>query len=154
MVVGNFVALCVIRFEWQGAWVECHAGSPTLEYATLSGLVVDKRVTEQYQRLSTLLDAALRPDQTVLAGPDSPDVYFFTGRRNPTPVMYDIFVAPDRHAVTLHRLAECDDIGAVIFNMVPEFSQPWSEEVGRLLVHRMRRQMQIGKFMVYYNRAD
>lgn len=96
----------------------------------------------------------LSPDQTVLAGPDSPDVYFFTGRRNPMPVMFEMFVSPQDHAAMLCRLVESDDIGAVVFNLYPGFSEPWSEDVGRPLVHRMRRQTRIGKFIVYYDRAD
>lgn len=152
--VGGFVIFCMIRFGWPGAWVEVRVGPPVAEYARLSGLLVDRAVAEQYEHLKALLDDVLRPDQTVLAGPDAPDVYFFTGRRNPTPVMFEMFVSPQDHAAMLRRLVESDDIGAVVFNLYPGFSEPWSEDVGRPLVHRMRRQTRIGKFIVYYDRAD
>jgi len=151
-VVGSFVVFCLIRFGWQGVFVETRVGPPMAECAPISGLLEDRTVAEQYERLAALLDATLRPGQTVLAGPDSPDVYFFTGRRNPTPVMYEMFAAPERHAATLRRLAESDEIGAVIFNMFPGFSEPWSEDVGRPLVQRMRQQTRIGKFIVYFDR--
>jgi len=152
--VGGFVVFCLIRFGSHGVFVETRVGPPEMEYAPLSGLLVDRIVAEQYEQLKALLDDVLRPDQTVLAGPDSPDVYFFTGRRNPTPVMFEMFVTPQDHAAMLRRLAASDDVGAVIFNMFPGFSVPWPEDVGRPLVQRMRQQTQIGKFIVYYDRAD
>jgi len=152
--VAGFVIFCLIRFGLPGVFVEFRLGPPSTQYASLSGLLVAKPLAEHYQQLTKLLDNVLRPDQTVLAGPDSPDVYFFTGRRNPTPVMFEMFAAPHDQAATLRRLAQRDEIGAVIFNMAPGFSKPWPADVGRPLVQHMRRQTQIDRFIVYYDRTD
>jgi hypothetical protein len=152
--IAGFAVFCLIRFGQPGIFVEFTGHASVDGYAPLSGLMVARPVAKHYARLTSLLNEALRPDQTVLAGPDSPDVYFFTGRRNPTPVMYEMFILPHDHSAMLSRLAATDDIGAIILNMEPGFAAPWPEQVGGPLIRHMRRRAQIGKFIVYYDRAD
>lgn len=152
--VGGFVVFCLIRFGSHGVFVETRVGPPEMKYAPLSGLLVDRIVAEQYEQLKALLDDVLWPDQTVLAGPDAPDVYFFTGRRNPTPVMYDMFIEERIHARTLAEIAQRREIGAVVLDMIPAFSDPWPERIGRPLIRDMRRRATIGKYIVFYDRAE
>jgi len=152
--VGGFVVFCLIRFGSHGVFVETRVGPPEMEYAPLSGLLVDRIVAEQYEQLKALLDDVLRPDQTVLAGPDAPDVYFFTGRRNPTPAMYDMFIEERIHARTLAEIVQRREIGAVVLDMIPAFSDPWPERIGRPLIRDMRRRATIGKYVIFYDRAE
>lgn len=154
IIVSGFVIFCFLRFGLWGVVVETRFSPQASAGKQLSGLIVPRSIADEYLQLTALLNQVLRPDQTVLAGPDSPDVYFFTGRRNPTPVMYDMFISRDEHALMLHGLVRANDIGAVIVNTLPAFSEPWSEEVGQPLVQHMRRQTQIGKFAVFFDRGD
>lgn len=140
---------CLIRFGKQGLLAEFHPQVGVEENSTLSGLIVPRWLFDEYQTLRALLDTELRHDQTIFAGPDCPDVYFFTGRRNPTSTMYDIFAAGPIDPQLTPTIAQRDEIGAVVMNMVPQFSKPWSDDTRRCLEQRMGLRAQIGRFVVY-----
>ncbi len=144
---------CLLRFGYEGFFREFYPRTDLNPRQTLSGLVLPAWRAEPYAALHDVLATTLRTDQTILAGPDCPEVYFFAGRPNLTPVMYDIFADRDAFDAQLVRLAGDDRIGAVVFNTISQFSPPWGEDLGRQLIARMRQRVQVGKFIVYLDSA-
>jgi len=142
---------CLLRFGVEGFFREFYPRTDVTDRRTLSGLVLPAWRVEPYAALRDIFDTTLRADQTILAGPDCPEVYFFTGRPNLTPVMYDIFADRDALDAQLARLAGDDRIGGVVFNTISQFSPLWEENLGRRLIARMRQRIQVGKFIVYFD---
>ena len=142
---------CLLRFGVEGFFREFYPRTDVTDRRTLSGLVLPAWRVEPYAALRDIFDTTLRADQTILAGPDCPEVYFFTGRPNLTPVMYDIFADRDALDAQLARLAGDDRIGGVVFNTISQFSPLWEEDLGRRLIRRMRQRVQVGKFIVYFD---
>jgi hypothetical protein len=142
---------CLLRFGVEGFFREFDPRTDVTDRRTLSGLVLPAWRVEPYAALREIFDTTLRADQTILAGPDCPEVYFFTGRPNLTPVMYEIFADRDALDAQLARLAGDDRIGAVVFNTISQFSPLWGEDLGRQLIARMRQRVQVGKFIVYFD---
>lgn len=144
---------CLLRFGSEGFFREFDPRPDLTPRQTLSGLVLPAWRAEPYAVLRDVVDTALRSDQTILAGPDCPEVYFFTGRPNLTPVMYDVFADRDEFEAQLVSLAGDDRIGAVVFNTMPQFSPLWGEHLGRRLTTRMQQRAEAGKFVIYFDPA-
>jgi len=144
---------CLLRFGSEGFPLEFYPRPDRTPRQTLSGLVLPAWQAEPYAVLRDIFDTALRNDQTILAGPDCPEVYFFTGRPNLTPVMYDLFADRDAFETQLVNLAGDDRIGAVVFNTISEFSPLWGEDLGRRLTARMQKRAFVGKFIIYFDPA-
>ncbi|MFM7925398.1 MAG: hypothetical protein ACKPJJ_34675, partial [Planctomycetaceae bacterium] len=79
-----------------------------------------------YQRLITKIQTDTAPEEAILAGPDCPEVYFLSGRRNPTRVFYDFF-QPDllKTDAELNELASRERIRMVVVK------QPFLREFSR-----------------------
>jgi len=78
-----------------------------------------------YQEPVALIHAHSANDTYIYATPDCPEVYFLSGRRNPTRTMYELFDSPvpDRPG----RLRAClarHDVRVVVINCRPAFSPP------------------------------
>ena len=58
--------------------------------------------------------------QFIHAFPDCPEMYFLTGRRNPTPANFDFFYPLSDHAVA--QLWRDRDIDLIVINHLPRFS--------------------------------
>jgi hypothetical protein len=54
-------------------------------------LLVERSSAEAYRALIPQITERTQPGEFILAGPDAPEVYFLSGRRNPTRVFYDFF---------------------------------------------------------------
>lgn len=90
------------------------------------GLTVEASLGEVYQRLITKIQTDTAPEEAILAGPDCPEVYFLSGRRNPTRVFYDFF-QPDllKTDAELNELASRERIRMVVVK------QPFLREFSR-----------------------
>ena len=141
------ICFCMFRFGIDGVWGQ-YMPSVKSRRVSISGINTTPEIAGDYMRIRKLANDVLSESQTILAGPDCPEVYFFTGRKNPTPYMYDIFVTDNFYEEKLFQLSESDEIGMVIFNMAPEFSDRWRVE----LFNRMREEYpyyeDVGRFIV------
>jgi hypothetical protein len=54
-------------------------------------LLVEQSSADAYRALIPRIVERTQPGEFILAGPDAPEVYFLSGRRNPTRVFYDFF---------------------------------------------------------------
>jgi hypothetical protein len=55
------------------------------------GLTVERSLGEVYERLVGEIQSCTDAGEAILAGPDCPEVYFLSERRNPTRIFYDFF---------------------------------------------------------------
>jgi hypothetical protein len=89
------------------------------------GLVIPAEDAGTYQQIVRSLGA--RRDSLIWAGPDAPEIYFLSGARNPTRVLFDFlsgFSTDSLPSFVLHR-----GIEAVVINQRPPFSPPLSDSV-------------------------
>jgi hypothetical protein len=85
------------------------------------------RVTPEERQEFELLVATLQqlaPGEAILALPDAPEVYFLSGLRNPTGVLFDLF---DEDAGRVERILKTLDdhnVRVVVIKITPSFSGP------------------------------
>jgi hypothetical protein len=111
------------------------------------------RVTPEEAAEFGLLVATLQElaaGEATLALPDAPEVYFLSGLRNPTGVLFDFFDTDDGRVARVLRTLEEHDVGVVVIKLNPSFSgapplellvelearYPVATEVGHYLVVR------------------
>ncbi|HWZ84992.1 MAG TPA: hypothetical protein VN032_02255, partial [Thermoanaerobaculia bacterium] len=68
------------------------------------------------------------------AGPDCPEVYFLSGRRNPTREFFDFLGGPPEPPAAFVERLERGGVRAVVINRSPDFSPPLSPELSALLI--------------------
>jgi hypothetical protein len=75
-------------------------------------------------------------NEYIYATPDCPEVYFFGGFRNPTPVLFDFNDDPVDRTKRILTAIEEHDINLVVLDQKPQFSQPVSPDL-RAALERM-----------------
>ena len=97
------------------------------------GLKISNLEELEYNSILDLIAQYSKPNDYILAGPDCPQFYFLSGRKNPTPYCYDLFGSyqlggqPELEA-NLKAMVIEQDIQMIILNQQPEFSQPYSQD--------------------------
>ena len=84
----------------------------------------------------------------LLAIPDSPEVYFLTGLKNPLASFYDLFEDPEGR--TERILAEIDELGVdvIVINGRPSYSSPVAPDLLEALQARYPEAVTVGRFVV------
>ncbi len=126
------------------------------------GLVVSSEEAKCYRELVDVIAGYSAPGATILATPDSPEVYFLADRKNPSGTMYEFF-RPDLLTRKQHVLNEIDqqDIRLVVVNCEPPFSDRVSLEIEAeiaerlphfrsITTHSFGQQQPIDQFHVYW----
>ncbi len=90
------------------------------------GLTVEGSLGDVYRRLIEEIQGMTGSGEAILAGPDCPEVYFLSNRRNPTRLFYDFF-RPEllRDEAEIELLAEREGIRLVVVK------QPYLREFSR-----------------------
>lgn len=90
------------------------------------GLRVERSLGEVYERLVAEIQRYTGAGEAILAGPDCPEVYFLSARRNPTRIFYDFF-RPEllRARADIESLADREGIRLVVVK------QPYLREFSR-----------------------
>jgi hypothetical protein len=99
-----------------------------------------------YEELMTAIETRARGTY-LYAAPDCPEVYFLSGRRNPTGVVFDFLRVP-LGTEALLALLEKKRINAVVENQTPGFCPLLSEEQKAALERRFPRPQTIGRFVL------
>jgi hypothetical protein len=112
------------------------------------GLRVDPAQAEEYERLIPEIQAHASASSYIYAAPDCPEVYFLSGKRNPTRTMFDFFdEASDRMAKVLQAI-DSHHVNVVAIYSQPEFSGPMPGDLITALRARFPQSKQIGRFEV------
>jgi hypothetical protein len=87
----------------------------------------------------------------ILAGPDSPEIYFLTALQNPTPVLFEALSRqPQMHAAEAQDLIVNYRINLVVINLEPDFSQPADPGLLDLVESTYPLKRRFGSFEVYW----
>ena len=122
-----------------------------------AGLIVDRLNAQAYTQVVRAIEAHSEPSAYIYAAPDCPEVYFLSGRRNPTRTFYDLFDrdyagAEERRAQRILETLEDHAVDVAVICKYPEFSSrisrplteqlerrfPWSIDVKPLFTVRFR----------------
>ena len=123
--------------------------SAALDLPRAGGLLIGKDERETYMGLAHLVDEhALTP--YVYVTPDAPEVYFLTGRENPTRTISEVFDEPVGR--TSRILAALNDRGVnlVVVNRKPEFTGTIPRDLYDSLVSKFPKAASIGKFEIHW----
>lgn len=125
-----------------------HTQKHTLEIPRAGGIRVTQAEKNEYETLVHTVQE-LDPGPYILAFPDSPEVYFLTGTRNPTRSLFD-FLDPDQAGRTGRILEALDrqDVRVVVVNRRPLFSGPPDPGLLNALQARYPQAREVGRFLV------
>lgn len=155
LCVGLF---CGLRFSGGGICRDFFSPRSALAFQTLDlprgGLTVLERDRIVYEELNRLIERQIHPGDTVLAGPDCPEIYFLYGLRNPTRTLWDIFDTTSDRSERLLAHFEDRTIAMAIVNRAPEFSPPWEPSLLERFAERSERIERIGPFLVFFKRSQ
>ena len=99
-----------------------------------------------YEAITELVRRQTSQPDDVWAGPDTPEIYFLTGKRNPGRSFYDFFDA-DPEGDLLRRTAE-PGIRLLVINRRPEFSPPLSPATLTVLAERFPNARDVGPMQI------
>lgn len=111
------------------------------------GLLVPEFEKREYENLVAALDEHAR-GRFIWAGPDSPEVYFLSGRRNPTRALFEFLSVDALRGNDLLSVLREHEVTIVAINRHPAFSDPLEERTLELLSERYPRSMTVGHFSV------
>lgn len=109
------------------------------------------RVTEEDRATYEALLGVLRERPLagpMWAGPDAPEVYFLSGRSNPTRGVFDFLSGSRRSPGPFVEALERRGVRVVVVNRGPSFSPPLGPDVERAIEERWPRGSTAGRFVV------
>ncbi len=115
------------------------------------GLRVRSADARRYARLVREVQAHSKPDAFIYAGPDCPEVYFLSARRNPTRTLYDLFdrdLGSARRTDRILAALEANRVDVVVTHWRPEFSPRIAPDLWRELRRRYPNQIRVAPFTV------
>ncbi len=115
-----------------------------------AGIRVNKKDALIYATLLRDIENHSAAGSYIYAGPDCPEIYFLSARRNPTRTMYELFGdAPDRTRQILDAI-DRHDITVVVINRFPEFSPAISTALADGIKSRFPARRETGRFTVFW----
>jgi len=119
-----------------------------LQLARAAGIRVNANEAELYDKLVPVIEAHAGSSAFIYAAPDCPEVYFLSGKRNPTPTMFDFFDDPGQHTQRVIHAIETGNVQVVALLQEPSFSPPISSELMTRLQAMFPFSEQVGRFEV------
>lgn len=104
-----------------------------------------------YEAIMELVRRQTGPQDGIWAGPDAPEIYFMTGKQNPTRRLYEFF-DPDWEAGVLDVTSR-PEIRLIVLHHRPEFTAPMSPETAGRLARRFPEGVQIGPMEVRWRQG-
>jgi len=100
-----------------------------------AGIRVTERDARVYEKVVATVQAHAGGNY-IWAGPDAPEIYFLSEKRNPTRTLFDFFESPEGRVERLLAALERHHVNAVVVNATPGFSGPISPALRAELVRR------------------
>lgn len=114
-----------------------------------AGLVVSSAQKRHYDLLIPFILKHAKDHPYILAFPDSPEVYFLSGKKNPTKLLFDFLDEP-KTVAEIQNLIGLKSINLVILRLDPEFSVNYvSPKVMDYLSQRFPKKLQIGSYLTF-----
>ncbi|MEP6729418.1 MAG: hypothetical protein ABJE10_02215 [bacterium] len=111
-----------------------------------AGIEVPRVTSKEYQAVTYLLQTHARGGYT-WASPDTPEMYFLTGLRNPTRSLYGIFDDSTEHTARILHALHVRGVTAIVENKEP-FSPRLAPDLVRELELRYPHAAEIGPYLV------
>jgi len=126
--------------------------SPEIQTAKLNlarggGLLVSAATAREYEQLDSLIRQHARGEY-ILATPDSPEVYFLFGFRNPTRVFFDFYEDDTGRTQRTLTTIQLHKINLVVLNRHPPFAGPVSADLETALEREFPKRADAGDFEV------
>ncbi len=135
-----------------GTWVASPPSRP-LELPR-AGIEVPLYDGAVYEALVAEIDRHAAPGEFIYAAPDCPEVYFLSGRRNPTRTFYDVFdedaAQPALREGRLLRTLSERGVRVVVLSASPEFSPRVAPGLVEELARRYPMMRTVGHFLVMW----
>jgi hypothetical protein len=104
-------------------------------------------LAREYQAITYLLRTHARGGYT-WASPDSPEIYFLAGLKNPTRSFYEFFDDSTGHSARILHALEAHDVTAIVENKKPAVSAPFPPDLVAALESRYPHAAEIGPYQV------
>lgn len=146
-----YIAFAVVRINTSSLYA---MGGKYLSYRRTSPLALERGGLEvpdfqaaEYRELVPLLRKHARGEY-IWASPDAPEVYFLTGRRNPTRSLFEFFDDPNDRTERILRTLDARGVTVIALNQLLQFSPPIREDLYARLVERYPYGKMVGRFEV------
>jgi hypothetical protein len=111
------------------------------------GLRVSAASAREYEELDSLIRQHARGEY-ILAKPDSPEVYFLSGFRDPTGIFFDFYEDPSGRTQRALGVIDSHNINLVVLNHRPPFAGPIADDLKTALEHEFPNHADAGDFEV------
>jgi hypothetical protein len=133
-----------------GARYEQDEQSTKLSLPRAGGLRVSKSSADEYNELIPFV-RQLAGGQPILAGPDSPEIYFLSGLPNPTPIFFDFFHDANEYRELMRgEICQRSTIRVVVIKSSPLLSRYHSDILKSLVVGRFTHTRKFTSFEVFW----
>jgi hypothetical protein len=144
--------ILVMRPNFRGAHKRPDPDDTVLKLPRVGGLKVPRKAADEYMELVPFVRNIAGGDP-IFAGPDCPEIYFFTGSRNSTPIIFDSLQDPREYEKEMKLLFERPNFLKVAVTHDTDTIAAYQAYVLRsLAVPRFPRSRKIGSFTVYWRR--
>ncbi|HSM60923.1 MAG TPA: glycosyltransferase family 39 protein [Longimicrobiales bacterium] len=124
-----------------------HEFSEELVLSRAMGLRVSPAEKTEYEGVVELV-REVGGEGPIFAGPDAPEVYFLTGRTNPTGILYDVLDASEARDAGVLEAVERPGVQAVVVRTEPFHSAPFSKDLLAEIERHFPAVVQVGRFIV------
>ncbi len=111
------------------------------------GLRVTAASAAEYEALNSLIHEHARGEY-ILAKPDSPEVYFLSGFRDPTGIFFDFYEDPSVRTQLALESIDSHNVNLVVLNHRPPFSGPIADDLKTSLEREFPNRADAGDFEV------
>jgi hypothetical protein len=111
------------------------------------GLRVNPASARQYEELESLIRQHARGEY-ILAKPDSPEVYFLSGFRDPTGIFFDFYEDPSGRTQRALAVIDSHNINLVVLNHRPPLAGPIADDLKTALEREFPNRADAGDFEV------
>jgi hypothetical protein len=140
----------VLRPRFMGNRHRLDSDDTALTLPRAGGLRVSKISAAGYAELITFVNN-LADDKPILAAPDCPEIYFLSGAKNPTPVLYDSLEDPRNYERDTEAVLNRPNfLKVVVVNDAAVSAVYQSQLLHSLVVARFPNSRKIGSFTVYW----
>jgi hypothetical protein len=140
----------VIRPHLRGAHRRPDPDDTVLTLPRVGGLKVPRKSAAEYTELIPFVQN-VAGDSPIFAGPDCPEIYFFAGIRNSTPIIFDSLLDPQYYEKDMKSLFDRPNFLKVAVTHDTDTAVAYQTEVLRsLAATRFPNSRKIGSFTVYW----
>ena len=113
-------------------------------------LKIGKREYWMYETLVREIQVRSAGADYIYAGPDCPEVYFLSGKKNPTRIFYEFFVPEHETTEIILKAIHDGNVKVVVLNARPGFSRRVSKELYLAIAQRFPNHDDIDKFRLFW----